>query len=92
MCSSLPPELSKTLSVESSRLLAKGLPDSEPEHVLHGGDVVFDKNDPIYSTILRWIDVETALRCPDYGIRATEAYIAPTKRRRARSRPTSQRG
>ncbi len=58
-----------------SRLLAKGLPASEPEHVYHGGGVFFEKSDPIYSTVLEWVEVETAIRCRDCGIRAPKAYV-----------------
>jgi hypothetical protein len=60
-----------------SRLLAKILPESEPEAIFHGGDIEpIAKSDPFYEKLYEWIGVEHGIRCSDCGIDAKKAYIA----------------
>ena len=62
---------------EHSRLLGKILPSTDPASQEHGGGaLVTGTSDPIYQSLLQWIEVEKMERCRDCGTTSTRAYIA----------------
>jgi hypothetical protein len=62
---------------EASRLLAKILPESDPSSVRHhAGPQIAGTDDPLYTTLRGWIDVEKRERCERCGLTSERAYIA----------------
>ena len=61
---------------QQSRLLAKLLPEDAPESLQHAGGPQIDIDDPLYTLLLDWIDVEKAERCPDCGLQAPTQWLA----------------
>lgn len=62
---------------EASRVLAKILPESDPNAIRHhAGPQISGTSDPLYSTLLEWIGIEKRERCERCGLTSERAYIA----------------
>ena len=59
-----------------SRLLTKVIPSEHPTSVEHAGGALIQFDDLVYSTLLEWIELEKALRCPTCGHTAPNQYLA----------------
>jgi hypothetical protein len=59
-----------------SRLLVKGLAETEAEAIHHGAGAQFEKTDPLYAQLLNWAETEKETYCSDCGTTAPVAYIA----------------
>ena len=59
-----------------SRLLTKVLPVDLPRQTEHAGGPLLSETDAEYETLLAWIELEKAQRCPDCGLSAPTQYLA----------------
>lgn len=59
-----------------SRLLAKIIPRDHPKSIEHAGGALVEIDDPIYTTLLQWIQLEKSEKCPDCGLTSTIQYLA----------------
>jgi hypothetical protein len=64
---------------DASRLIAKILPESDPNSIIHAGRSQFTVSEDFISTARQWINLEKSERCPDCGISASAAYVAYVK-------------
>jgi hypothetical protein len=59
-----------------SRLLAKVVPEEQPEAIQHAGGRLLEADDPLHTTLVDWILREKEERCPLCGTTAPTQYIA----------------
>ena len=59
-----------------SRLLAKVVPEDQPESIQHAGGPFLDPDDETYGLIMDWILLEKEERCPECGPDTPLQYLA----------------